>query len=282
MGNEDNLNPITTRDLKAQLDRIQAMQTAQTSTNSVSAEIKSQPFYESDPELWFITVESQFAARKITADKTMYNHVVANLNFKAANEVKSLLKEPYVEGKYYALKKALIDAFATSATERIKQLLSNEELGDRKPSLLLSKMQQLAENAVSDEFIKSLWIQRLPETARQILSASNDTLENLAKMADRVWESAESSRVHSINEKASNSSLSLELGKLIEKLTARIEKVESNNRKTRRDSTPHKGSRSRSKSNTKRDEETDELCWYHRTIGDDAKKCRPPCTKSKN
>lgn len=246
------------------------------------AELKVQQFYENDPELWFVTIEAQFESRKITKDKTKYNSVIANLNYKAASQVKSILQSEYYEGKYKMLKDALIESFSATSTERIKQLLSNEQLGDSKPSQLLDKMKLLAGKSISEEFIKNLWIQRLPETPRQVLSASSDKTEILANMADRMWESANYSSINAIekfenektNEKAKIPTLQ-SISEQLEKICKRLRDVESKNRS--RDSTPSKPhNRSRSQSN-KRNDNTDEMCWYHKTLGDAAKKCRTPC-----
>lgn len=250
-------------------------------THSV-AELKVQQFYENDPELWFVTIEAQFESRKITSDKTKYNSVIANLNYKAASQVKSILQSEYKEGKYKILKDALIETFSATSTERIKQLLSNEQLGDSKPSQLLDKMKLLAGKSISEDFIKNLWIQRLPDTPRQVLSASSDKIEILANMADRMWESANYSSIHSIEsnekektkEKANIPTLQ-SISEQLEKICTRLRDLESKNRS--RDMTPSKQhNRSRSQSN-KRNGNTDEICWYHKTLGDAAKKCRSPC-----
>lgn len=65
-----------------------------------------------DPVLWFHTIESQFASRKISKDNSMYNHIVGNLDERAAQTVASIIKEPYADGKYNKIKKALIDNFS--------------------------------------------------------------------------------------------------------------------------------------------------------------------------
>lgn len=250
-------------------------------TNSVS-ELKMQQFYENDPELWFVTLEAQFDARKITSDKTKFNSVVMNLNYKAASQVKSILQSEYKDGKYKLVKEALIEAFSATSSERIKQLLYNQELGDMKPSQLLDKMRQLAGTTVTDDFIKNLWIQRLAETPRQVLSASNDNIENLAKMADKMWESANHTSVNAVenasHDKSKTTTMQM-ISEQLEKISARLKDLESKNR--HRDETPH-GNRSRSRSNSsKRNGDNDDTCWYHRTLGDAAKKCRTPCNYKK-
>lgn len=239
-------------------------------------ELKMQQFYENDPELWFVTIEAQFEARKITSDKTKYNSVVMNLNYKAASQVKSTLQTEYKDGKYKELKDALIEAFSATSTQRIKQLISNEQLGDQKPSQLLDKMRQLGGKSVTDEFIKNLWVQRLPETQRHILSASNDKIESLANMADRMWESANYSFVNAIDNESKVKSATLQsVSDQLEKICARLKDLESKNRQ--RDTSPQQ-QRTRSRSNSsKRNGNGDEMCWYHRTLGEAAKKCRTPC-----
>ncbi|GFY79180.1 hypothetical protein TNIN_127721 [Trichonephila inaurata madagascariensis] len=62
------------------------------------------------------------------------------------------------------------------------------ELGDRRPSDLLRQMKSLAGSSISDELIKSLWLQRLPQQTQAILSISKDSLyiNNIAEMADKI------------------------------------------------------------------------------------------------
>lgn len=253
-------------------------------------EVKMQAFYESEPELWFIVVESQFAARKITNEKTRYSHVVANLNCATASQVKDLLKTPFAEGHYEKLKQKLISIYAETASEKFRKLISNADIGDKKPSQFLSYMKSLADNSITDDFIKKLWIQRLPAASRAVLSASKDNLDDLAKMADSMWEVSDRFSMNAIKvEKDPLESKIDKLASTLEKLAQRINGIDKKEHISRRDSTPHKN-RSRSKSMQSRDSSsssssTHELCWFHHKYGDAAKKCREPCnfnTKSKN
>ncbi|GFT31543.1 hypothetical protein NPIL_456271 [Nephila pilipes] len=47
-------------------------------------------------------------------------------------------------------------------------------------------MKSLAGNSISDEVIKSLWLQWLPQQTQAILSISNDPLHKIAEMADKI------------------------------------------------------------------------------------------------
>ena len=60
-----------------------------------------------------------------------------------ATEVRNLLINPPEENPYEKLKEKLISRIADSECQKIRQLLTPEELGDRKPTQLLCKMQQL-------------------------------------------------------------------------------------------------------------------------------------------
>lgn len=244
-------------------------------------QVKMQPFYETDPELWFTIVETQFNVRKITNEKSKYLHVVSNLNCNTANQVKDILKTPFVEGQYGKLKETLISIYAESSTEKFRKLISGTEIGDKKPSQFLQHMKSLANDAITDDFIKKLWIQRLPSTIRAVLSASTDKLENLAKMADSMWEVSDRFCVNSIESKDKNHVSEMEkITKLLEKMSDRISALETqrNQRKSRKDSTPQRN-RNRSKSNNNNEKRNgdDELCWYHAKFGEEAQTCRKPC-----
>ena len=60
-----------------------------------------------------------------------------------ATEVRDLLVDPPEENPYEKLKEQLTSHIADSERQKIKQLLTAEELGDRKPTQLLHKLQQL-------------------------------------------------------------------------------------------------------------------------------------------
>lgn len=135
-------------------------------------------------------------------------------------------------------------------------------------------MKEQAGNTVSDEFIKGLWMQRLPEIVRQILSASNDDLNTLAKMADQIYNSTDNRfNTFSVSDskKPTLESLFEKIDEKLDKLNTRLNRIESGAHKSRRDNTPN--SRNRSKSNNK----DTEICFYHERYGEDAKKCREPC-----
>ena len=60
-----------------------------------------------------------------------------------ATEVRNLLVNPPEENPYEKLKEKTISRVADSERQKIRQLLTAEELGDCKPTKLVRKMQQL-------------------------------------------------------------------------------------------------------------------------------------------
>lgn len=248
----------------------------------VTEMVKMQAFYENDPELWFTIIESQFSARKITSEKTKYLQVVGNLNCTTAALIKDIIKAPFTDGHYDKVKSALIAIYAESSTEKFQKLISKTEIGDMKPSQFLHHMKSFADSTVSEAFVKQLWIQRLPVTSRAVLSASNDDLDNLAKMADKMWEVSDRFCISSVGAEKVQEKTNIEkITMLLEKLANKVEALERKEHISRRDVTPQ---RNRSRSNGKGKSEH-ELCWFHYKYGNDAKKCREPCKytdKSKN
>ncbi|UYV61934.1 hypothetical protein LAZ67_1007101 [Cordylochernes scorpioides] len=85
-------------------------------------------------------------------------------------------------------KERLLRTFKDGESKRIRKLLSGIELGDLKPSQLLPKLRSLATEDLSVKFIKTLWLEKLPQAIQQILIISEEELDKLAVMADRIAE----------------------------------------------------------------------------------------------
>ena len=142
--------------------------------------VKLPPFWPPDPNICFVQVEAQFATRGITNQCTMFEYVVASLSPDTATEICDLILSPLVENQYTNLKEKLIQCTATSQQQRIQQLLNAEELGDRKPTQFLQRLQQLPGDTVRNEgvFIRELFLQRLPANLRMVQKLP---LQNLRK-----------------------------------------------------------------------------------------------------
>ncbi|KAM7285301.1 uncharacterized protein ISCGN_032253 [Ixodes scapularis] len=151
-------------------------------------------FWTADPQLWFAQVESQFTTSHITSQAQRFHHVVAALPPETAVDIRDIILEPPTTNPYDTLKAELIKRTSASEHQRLQQLLTSEELGDRTPSQLLRRLQQLlGERAATFDpaLLRELFLQRLPNNVRMVLtSASGLALVQLAQLADTVMEVA--------------------------------------------------------------------------------------------
>ena len=98
----------------------------------IAVEIKLPKFWTDDPEIWFLRAEAQFRAKSIIVDQTKFDYVITALDNCAAAEVKAVLLNPPEQGKYNALKTALLNAFGNSQLQKDAELLNISGLGDTK------------------------------------------------------------------------------------------------------------------------------------------------------
>lgn len=280
-----------------------AQPTASLVTSAIS--IKLPPYWPSDPALWFSQVEAQFATRAITSEQTKYAYVVGSLQPEVAQEVRDLLINPPAETPYAKLKTELIKRTSTSLQQRLNQLLQTEELGDRKPTQLYRRMQQLlGDIQLEPSILKQLFLQRLPSNAQLILASTAEALDlaSLAKMADKILEVSpphatppilsevvpksapttptQSTEIRDLRDLVSQ--LAITVNNLNEHFTS---SHTNNNPRDRRRSIP----RSRSPSPHRDDDHgrneqhpRSQVCWYHNKFGVSAKKCSPPCSFTSN
>ena len=128
-------------------------------------------FSADDPEIWFALLESQFYNYNITDDHIKYTYVITNLDMSIAKTVKEIIINPPAENKYNKIKTELILRLTASQEKKIRQLLMHEELGDRKPSQFLRHLQDLAGPSVPEDFITTIWCDRLPEKIQTVLAS---------------------------------------------------------------------------------------------------------------
>lgn len=254
--------------------------------------IKLPPYWAKDPDLWFSQVEAQFFLRNITVQLTKFNYVISALSPEIIVEVRDIVLHPPTIDPYKVLKAALILRTADSEQTRLQRLLDGEQLGDRTPSQLLRKMQQLLGESASIDtsILKSLFLRRLPKEVNMVLVSASSSLDidNLAAMADKIMEvSRPQNYISAISPSAFSSATTLssqpphvnvdnplqeevrQLREMVQQLSlqmAQNHRSRSNQRNTGRNPV-----RNRSRSASR--QPNDSTCWYHQTFGDKARKC---------
>ena len=140
-------------------------------------------------------------------------------------------------------------------------------------------MEQLLGQAAEDTpaFMKELFLQRLPSGVRMVLaSAKADTpLAELALLADKVMEVSLPTPINNITQ---SNTLATEVAQLREEVARLTELVKSAPSRGR---SPHPH-RHPSPWRTPSQEPSSKLCWYHERYGDQARKCREPCSRAGN
>ena len=245
--------------------------------------VKLPPFWPADPEVWFAQVEALFTTRRITSQKTKFDYIISSLSPEFATEVRDLILKPPTENPYDKLKEQLTRRTAASEQRKLQQLFNAEELGDRKPTQLLRRMQQLLGDRpglADGTFLRELFLQRLPSNVRMVLASSPDTvtLDQLAEMADRISEVA-APPVSTVTV----SSLTTELEQLRMEMSRLQNLVKSSFPRRPRSLSRSTPGPNRSPSPAPSNPPPDPtLCWYHQRFGDHAQKCRSPCARSSN
>jgi hypothetical protein len=138
--------------------------------------------------VWFAQAEAQFELADITRQRTKFNYVVSQLNQQQAAEVEDIITSPPEQEPYDRLKAELVRRLSTSREQCLRQLLSHEELGDRKPSQFLRHLKGLAPD-VPEDFLRTIWSSRLPPHVKAILAGQTEgSLDSVSHLADKICE----------------------------------------------------------------------------------------------
>ena len=192
------------------------------------------------------------------AQFTTSGNMTSSLSPEFAMEVRDLLLKPPAAHPYDTLKTELIKRTAASKQIKLQQLISGEELGNRKPT-------QHDELGTADDanFLREPFLQRLPANVRMVLASADGSMD-LADMADKVMEVA-TPTVAALSDAHPDASEIKQnevarLADLVSSLTTRSRRRSPS--QPRRPNPPPPGS----------------LCWYHTKVGQAAQKCREPCS----
>ncbi|GFT42393.1 uncharacterized protein NPIL_639201 [Nephila pilipes] len=260
--------PLTRESFKCKQNR---------SANPISVEVK----VEVDIAFGVKDCETAFELAQITEDETKFSYLIANIDSETLVYISYIVLNPPATDKFVALNKRLISEFQDSETQQIKKLLSDLHLGDKKPSCLLRQLRDLSLNKVTEDFRKYLWMQRLPVNVQAILSASTESLIQLAQLADKICEVSPDSQsivCATSNKKKknqSNGALTV-LTKQIEALTVQVDRL-TRERHKQTFSNQRNRSRNKSRTFTPKHNENPSYCFYHNTFQKKASKCVPPC-----
>lgn len=258
--------------------------------DAVTKAIKLPPYWANDPALWFAQVEAVFATYNIRSQATKFNVVLSSLSMEYATEVRDLLLERPQALEYDVLKATLIKRTQLSDQQRMEQLLNGEHLGDRTPTQLLRRMQQLLGSSSLDRnLLRQLFEQRLPSSVRMVLASlpADHPLDAVAEMADKIMQvtppAQPATAVHAVAPPVQTHPPGLE--PILASLHALTTKIDAlvNHPPYRGRSNSRSGSRSRGPSfsapatSGQSSDQPSDICFYHNRFGEAARRCTTPC-----
>ena len=259
-----------------EIDQIPAHMNAQLDIMNVTP----LPAYVYDSVEWFLQVESIFQMLRVRTQARKFASVMQKLPPDIVGKISDFLSDIPQQDPYDRLKEAIIKRTGRSEEERIEDVLRNVTRGDRTPSELLQYMKtQLGTQNVSEKVLRSMWMERLPRSVNQIIAPMMRTaaLDDLAESADLVFSRLDIG-INTVRtpEPVAQTTIERKLADLQQQITDLRIALQ----RQERSRTPSRHYNNRSQSRSRDRSSRDGLCFYHKTFGDKARKCTPPCKHS--
>jgi len=124
--------------------------------------IKMPEFLLFDPEIWFSILNKTLKENGIINDTGKFTYALTAIGSKFYNKIRNIILNPPQNRSYEILKFELIKRVSSPQEEKTRHPLEFEGIVDRKPSQFLRHLRNLANNAVNDDFLRTIWINRLP------------------------------------------------------------------------------------------------------------------------
>lgn len=252
-------------------------------------------FWSKNPQLWFSKVEASFNLHRIRKDESKYDLIIGVLDPDIVQEVSDIVLNPPAQNKYQYLKNAILSRLTDSSDRQLHKLLTEVELGDRKPSQLLRHMKSLAGSAITEEALRVKWLDLLPQIVSRLLKVlKTSNLEEQAVLADELIEGSPTVAATSVNRmqqtptgttgKPTIESLAQEIAALRLSMAQLTSITRQNGQASSNQQRQQQRRRSDSRNNSRRGSRASTpvngigLCWFHRNYGAQARKCKAPCS----
>ena len=270
-----------------------------TTTNTPPAGVlhfKLPTFSMVDAAVWFRRAEVQFRLRRGRSSHTQANHVLAAIPDTIFTHMSTWVDTV----EYQDLKAFLLQKFSPSAERCIQMILdlSNQLLGDQRPSDALTEMRSLCRLPPNDtgtsakiDVLLALWLRRLPTPVCSAITnlVSYDNNDDLAKQADSLLDAHAAANPPAITAAASTVPPDEDDNRTNDTIAAAstAQHFNASRRHFNRPvaQTPHPRSQPNTSSTPasfRKSSSTSRSCYYHERFGPTAKKCQHPCVWSKN
>jgi hypothetical protein len=238
-------------------------------------------FWSSNPKQWFRTAESNFHVSGISSEVTRYHHVIKSLTSDVVSELEDVLDDQSTADNYTALKAIILERFTSTTEEKLRRLVSQEAMGDRTPSQFLRHLQSLSDKNAQDKLLRTLWVDKLPPQLQTVVAQHPElAIADVAKIADSVHGVLKMQPPLCATTSAPSTDANSTSDPALQEVLRRLEVLEVRSRAPERyrgDDQQQSGRRSNSRSQTRERVDSHPTCWYHRTHGEKAKRCKKPC-----
>jgi hypothetical protein len=137
------------------------------------------------PELWWATATNALTSQGVAVSDKRFPLYVSALPADVAVRLREIILNPPDTDKCTALKDAIMDAYSLSAEQKYETLLGLKDLGDKRPSEMLSFMKSLADDDLKKSpMFAFMFRQLLPPAVRSALATATAPLDSLARQAD--------------------------------------------------------------------------------------------------
>jgi hypothetical protein len=149
--------------------------------------VRLPPFWAERPAVWFAQSEAQFSLAGISSERTKFHYVISQLDQRYAAEVEEdIMTSPPQQDPYSKLRTELLKRLPLSREQRAHQILTLEEMGNRKPSQFLRHLRSLIPD-LPDYFLRTIWTSRLPTKVQATLACHPEVeLVAAADFADHI------------------------------------------------------------------------------------------------
>ncbi|CAI9719061.1 Hypothetical predicted protein [Octopus vulgaris] len=166
-----------------------------------SVNVLPSPPWTGDTVIWLAQLEASFKANKITNEEQKYNIMLSNLPPPLNNEIRDLLLNPIEPVSHSSIKEEILKRTSNSKQKEFVKLFNNEELGNKKPTQLLRRMNELLGNQqIEESYLKEVFFTKLQYKTQTLLSAvkNQNSIQQLADLADGILALSSKASVNAI------------------------------------------------------------------------------------